>query len=168
MSAVAAFPNLDFALFEDLGRFHVLEEGAVAFFVLLFDGGDHAEFLGECGEAFFFGGFCETFVHVGPFVVFAFGGGLQVLGGVADAFEFLEPELRVFLFVVSGFLEQSGNLFKAVLFGAACEVGVLVAGLGFACESGFQILFGLGTSVFICHNNFLVDRFILIYLILRL
>ena len=129
VAAVTTFPNLDFAFFEHLCRFHIVEEGAVAFFVHLFDGGDHAELLGESGEAFFFSGFREAFVHVGPFVVFAFGGSLQVLGGVADAFEFLEPKLGVFLFVVSGFLEQSSDLFESVLFGAACKVGVLVAGL---------------------------------------
>ena len=61
--AVAAFPNLDFALFEHLCGFHVLEEGTVAFFVHLFDGGDFAELGGESGEAFFFGGLGETFVH---------------------------------------------------------------------------------------------------------
>ena len=45
VSAVAAFPDLDFALFEHLGGFHVLEEGAVAFFVRLFDGSNHAKLL---------------------------------------------------------------------------------------------------------------------------
>ena len=29
-------------------------------------------------------------------------GGRQVLGGIADAFEFLEPELRVLLFIFRG------------------------------------------------------------------
>ena len=43
VATVAAFPHLDFALFEHGGGFHVLEEDAVAFFVALFDSGDHAE-----------------------------------------------------------------------------------------------------------------------------
>ena len=129
VSAVAAFPDLDFALFEHLCGFHVLEEGAVAFFVHLFDCGDFAELGGERGKAFFFGGLGEAFVHVRPFIVFTVGGCLQVLGGVADAFEFLEPQLCVFFFVVGCFLEQGCDLFEAVLLGAAGEVGVLVAGL---------------------------------------
>ena len=45
VSAVAAFPDLDFALLEHLCRFDVLEKLAVAFFVRFFDGGDHAELL---------------------------------------------------------------------------------------------------------------------------
>ena len=153
VSAVAAFPDLDFALFEDFCCFDVLEECTVAFFMRFFDGGDHAELLGEGGEAFGFGGLGEAFVHVRPFVVFTVCGSLQVLCGVADAFEFLEPHLGVFLFVVGGFQEQCGDLFKAVFFGAACEVGVLVACLGFAGECGLQVLFGLSASVFVCHNN---------------
>ena len=76
VSAVAAFPYLDFALFEDCCGFHVLQEGAVAFFVALLDGGDHTELVGEGLEAFGFGGLREVLVHVGPFVVFAIGGGL--------------------------------------------------------------------------------------------
>ena len=56
VAAVAAFPHLDFALLEHGGGFHVLEECAVAFFVALFDSGDHAELVGKGLEAFGFGG----------------------------------------------------------------------------------------------------------------
>ena len=151
MTAVAAFPNLDFALLEHGSGLHVLEEGAVAFFVALFDSGNHAELVGESLEAFGLGGLREVFVHVGPFVVFTIGGGLQVGSGIADAFQFLEPQLGVFLLVVGGLQEQLGNLFVTFLLCAAGEVGVLVAGLGFACKGGLEVLFGLGSGVLICH-----------------
>ncbi len=152
VTAVAAFPHLDFALFEDGCSFHVLEEGAVAFLVALLDGGDGAELLGEGGKAFGFGSLRKVFVHVGPFVVFAIGGSLQVGGGVTDAVKFLEPQLGVFLFVVGGLQEQFGDLFVAFLLGAASKVGVLVAGLGFACKGGLEVLFGLGSGVLVCHK----------------
>ena len=152
VAAVAAFPHLDFALLEHGGRFHVLEEGTVAFFMALFDGGDHAELLGEGGKAFSLGGLREVFVHVGPFVVLAVGGSLQVGSGVADTVEFLEPQLGVFLLVVGSLEEQVCNLFKTILLGATGEVGVLVAGLRFACEGGLEVLFGLGSGVLVCHS----------------
>ena len=100
MSAVAAFPDLDFGLGKHLCKFDVLEKGAVPLFVVLFDGGDETEFGGEFGEAFLFGGLSKLLVHIRPFVVLARRGGCQVFGRVADALEFLEPQLCVFLFVV--------------------------------------------------------------------
>lgn len=39
MSAVAALPYLHFALLEDSGRFHVLQEGTVTLFMALFNSG---------------------------------------------------------------------------------------------------------------------------------
>ena len=100
----------------------------------------------------------EVFVHVGPFVVLAVGGSLRVGSGVADTVEFLEPQLGVFLFVVGGLQEQFGDLFVTFLLCAAGEVGVLVAGLGFTCEGGLEILFGLSSGVLVCHSFLFVLR----------
>jgi len=48
------------------------------------------------------------------------------------AVEELEKAQGVLAFLVGGFLEDVCNLNKTVLPGTACEVGVAVAGLGFA------------------------------------
>ena len=71
----------------------------------------------------------------------------QILGGIADAVELLEPHLGVFLLVVGGLQEQGSDLLIAFLLGLGGKVGVLVAGLRLAGESGLQILLGLGTCV---------------------
>ena len=49
--AVAALPDFDFALFEDLLGFHILQEGAVTLFMVLLDGRNTAELLRQLGEA---------------------------------------------------------------------------------------------------------------------
>ena len=45
VAAVPAFPDLHFALLEHLLHFNVLQQGAVTFLMMLFDGSDAAEFL---------------------------------------------------------------------------------------------------------------------------
>ena len=117
----------------------------------LFNGADRTELRGEFGEAFLFGGLGEAFVHVRPFEVFAFGGGLEVGGRVADAFKVLEPDLGVLTFVHGRFHEELGDLLIAFLAGNAGKVVVLVAGLGFAGKSGPEVLFGLGSSKLVRH-----------------
>ena len=111
-----------------------------------------AEAGGQLGEALFLGGLREALVHVGPLEVLPVRGGGQVLGGVADAFQFLEPELGVLLLVLGGLEEYLRYLLKAVLLGPGCEVSVLVARLGFAREGGLKVFFGLGARVFVCHD----------------
>ena len=56
VTAVAAFPDLDFALGEDLGGLHVLQQCAIALFVVLFNGSHHPELCSQLGEAFLFSG----------------------------------------------------------------------------------------------------------------
>ena len=87
VAADAAFPHAFAGLFEDLLHLNVLEELEVAFLVGAFDGADGAELGGEFGKAFLFGVLGELDVHVGPFVVFAFSGGLEVGGRGLDAAE---------------------------------------------------------------------------------
>ena len=117
----------------------------VAFLVGTFDGADGAELGGEFGEAFLFGVLGELDVHVGPFVVFAFSGGLEVGGRGLDAAEGGEPQAGVFLFVAGRRQEDFGELLVAFTLGDFGEVRVLVAGLAFR-EGGLEVLFGLGAG----------------------
>ena len=143
VTANAAFPHVLTGLFEDLVHFDVLQELEVTFFVGAFDVADRTETRGEFGEAFGFRFFGERLVHIGPFVVFAFGGGLEVLGRVADAAQGLEPEAGVFLFVAGGLQEDFRELFVPFALRDFGEVRVLVASLRFAREGGLQVRFGL-------------------------
>ena len=160
VTAVAAFPDLYFALFEDCGGFHVLQQSAVAFFVVLFDGSNHAELGGQFREAFLFGSFGEAFIHVGPFVVFAGSSSGQVGSGVTDAVQFLEPHFRMFFFVICGLQEECRNLLIAFLLGYGCEIGVFVSGTGFAFKCGVEVFLRLGACVFVCRSFF--DQFQLV------
>ena len=110
MTAVAAFPYLNLALCKDSGGFDVLEQRAVAFLVVAFDGGNETELGSKLGKAFFFRVLCKAVIHVGPLVVFAFCRMEQVFSGVTDAGKLLEPQLCVFLFVVGGLQKQRGDL----------------------------------------------------------
>ena len=122
--------------------------------MMLFDCSHHAEFGGQGRETFLLGGDGKTFVHVGPFIVFAVCGRSEVFRGIADSVELFEPDLGVLLFVVRGFQEQRGDLLKAFLFGLGGEVGILVPGLGLAGKGGFQVLFGLGSGIGILLRRF--------------
>lgn len=53
MTAVAAFPNFDFGLCKHFRKLDVLEQRAIALFVMLFDGGDEAELCGKFGKPSF-------------------------------------------------------------------------------------------------------------------
>ena len=55
VAAVAAFPDLDFALFEHLRCLQIVQQCAVALFVVLFDLRDEAEALCQLREALFLG-----------------------------------------------------------------------------------------------------------------
>ena len=124
VAADAAFPHAFAGLFEDLLHLDVLEELEVAFLVGAFDGADGAELGGEFGEAFLFGVLGELDVHVGPFVVFAFSGGLEVGGRGLDAAEGGEPQAGVFLFVAGRRQEDFGELLIAFALGDFGEVRI--------------------------------------------
>lgn len=104
-------------LLEDLGSLHIVQQSTIALFVVLFNGGRQAEFGGQLGEAFFLGSFGKAFARIGPFVVFALGGVEQVLGGVTQSSQLVEPHFGVFPLVFGGFQEKSGDLLIAFLFG---------------------------------------------------
>ena len=83
MSAVSAFPHFNFALCEYFRRFYVFKQRAVSFFMRFLDSRYETEFYGKVVEAFFFGGFGKSVVHIRPFVIFARCGGAEIFGGVA-------------------------------------------------------------------------------------
>ena len=148
MPAVAALPYLDLALGKDLRHLHIVQQGTVALLVVLFNGGYQAETLGQLMEALLVGGFGEAVVHIRPLVVLALSGGEKVFGGVTNAIQFFEPQLGVFLLIISGFEEQRRDLLVAFLLGLGCKIGVLVARLGLTGKGSHQVFFGLSPCVF--------------------
>ena len=117
MPAVAALPHLDLALGKDFRHFHIVQQGTVALLMMLFDGGDQTETLGQLMEALLVGGFGEAVVHIRPLVVLTLSGGEKIFGGVADAVQLFEPQLGMFLLVIGGFKEQRRDLLVAFLLG---------------------------------------------------
>ena len=148
VTAVAALPHLDLALGEDLRHLHIVQQGTVALLVVLFNGGDQAETLGQRMETFLIGCFGKAVVHIRPLVVLTLSGGEKVFCGVANAVQFFEPQLGVFLLIISGFEEQCRDLLKAFLLGLGCKIGVLVACLGLTGKGSHQVFFGLSSCVF--------------------
>ena len=149
VAAVAAFPHLHLALGEDRLGLDVVQQGAVALLVVFLDGGHATELGGQLGEALGLGGAGEALVHIRPFVVLAGGGSGQILGGVANAVQLLEPQLGMLLLVLGRLQEECGNLLVALLLGLRGEVGVLVARLALASKGGVKVLLRLRTSVWI-------------------
>ena len=91
----------------------------IPFFMLFFDFCDHLEKGGNLHKAFLFGGLCKPRIHVGPFVIFACRGVLQIGKSVSDLSAFLqefEPNLSVFFFVVCGFFKEIRYLVVAIFF----------------------------------------------------
>ena len=148
VAAVAAFPDLDFALFEHLRCLQIVQQCAVALFVVLFDLRDEAEALCQLREALFLGSLGKVLIHIRPFVVFACGGSGQIGLRVADAGQLLEPELCVLLLVLRCFQKQRRHLLVALFFRDGREEGVLVPCLRFARKGRAQICFGFRACVF--------------------
>src|SRR5699024_9324810 len=117
VAAVAAYPDLLAHAAEDLGLLDILEQGAVTLLVLLLDGGDALHLHGDGHKALLAGDLGELGVHLGPLVILAGGGQLQILGGGADfaARHVLVPELGMLLLVAGGLGEEGGDLLIAVL-----------------------------------------------------
>ena len=148
MTAVAALPHLDLVLGKDLRRLHIVQQGTVALLMVLFNGGYQAETLGQLMETFLVGGFGKAVVHIRPLVVLALSGGEKVFGGVTNAVQLFEPELRVLLFVLGGLEEQRRDLLVAFLFRFGRKIGLLVARLGFTGKGSHQVFFSLSPCVF--------------------
>ena len=123
VAAVTALPYCIAVFREDELAFDVGEQFAIAVFVSFFDGSDHFEELGDVIEAFFASFFRKRGIHIGPFVVFA----LSCVEEVFGSFE-----------------EDFGDLFEAVFLRLRSVVGVFIASLGFAGESGLEVGFCFG------------------------
>ena len=119
----------------------------------LLDGADAAELGGELREALFLGLFRHAFVHIGPLEIFALGSRGQVCRRVADPAELLKPKLGMLLLVIRCLQEKRRDLLEALLLGSGCKIGVLVARLGLARKGLPEILLGLGTGIFVGHNQ---------------
>ena len=70
----------------------------------------------------------------------------EVFGSRRDfvVVEAFEPEFRVLFFVFGSFEEDFGDLFEAVFLRLRSVVGVFIASLGFAGESGLEVGFCFG------------------------
>ena len=145
VTAVAADPDAVSVAREDHAVLDVLGELAIALLVVLLDGADHAELGSNFLEAFFVGFLGHAVVHVGPFEVLAGSSLFEVGDGVVQlaSVKIFEPELGMFFFVPCRFQEDRRDLLVTLFLCLGGEVGVLVAGLGFACEGFHQVLFGL-------------------------
>ena len=115
MPAVAALPHLDLALGKDFRHFHIVQQGTVALLMMLFNGGYQAEALCQLVKALLVSSLGKAVVHIRPLVVLTLSGGEKVFGGVANAVQLFEPQLGVFLLIISGFEEQCRDLLKAFL-----------------------------------------------------
>ena len=98
-----------------------------------------------CLKALLVRGLGELGVHLGPLVVLAGGGELQVLGGGADlaARHVLIPELGVLLLVIGSLGEEGSYLLVAVLLGLRGIKLIFHAGLGLPGKGVGEILIGL-------------------------
>ena len=116
MAAVAALPDAVAVFGENKAALDVLEQLAIASFVLFLDGRDHLEQIGDLVKALFAGVFCETGIHLGPFLMLALCGDLKVFCGAVHAFKDLVPDFRVLFLIGSGLQEDLGDLLIAVFF----------------------------------------------------
>lgn len=137
VAAIGADPNGLFIAFEHGPIFYLFQQSLVSFFMMFFDSAYSSEFISQFGEAFFFSGFSEAFVHIGPFVMFTGSRIFQVGNGIRNgaAMESLEPNLSVFFFVVGGFQEVGCYSFIAFFFSYGSIITILVIRLRFTCKS---------------------------------
>ena len=131
MTAVAALPHGDAALLKDSLGLHILQQCAVTLFVGLLDSSNPTELLGKIVEAFLVSFLRHPDVHIRPLGILTLGGMKQILSGIAQLTQCLEPQLGVFLFVLSSLQEQGSDLLEACLLGNGGKVGVLIPSLRF-------------------------------------
>ena len=130
VAAVGALPDGVAFFGEDHFVFDVLEELAVALFVMLLDGADHLEFLRDFLETLFTGFAGHPRIHIGPLEVLAVRGVGQIgfRAGHGAPVQILEPDFGVLLLIGRRLLEEVGDLDISVFLGLRRVVRVLVAG----------------------------------------
>ena len=72
MSAVTAFPYLNFALFKYLCSFNILKKCSISLLMVLLNLSYSPEFCCKLWESFFLSCFCKAFIHICPLIIFAF------------------------------------------------------------------------------------------------
>ena len=147
MAAVAALPHTHAVAGEHQAALDVLAELQVPGLVLLLNLGNRFELRGDVVKTLFAGDLRKTCVHVGPLVVLAGGGVLEVGHGVGDgpAVQMLVPQLGMLFLIFSRLEENRRDLLKTVLLGAGSIVGILVSRHRFTGKRRVQIGFGAGT-----------------------
>ena len=148
MAAIAALPDHIAIAGEDQAFFAIGQQLAIAFFMFLFNLGHAGKEERNMIKALFLGFLGEAGIHIGPFVVFAFRGRLQIFFGGADTIQQLEPDLSMLFFIIGGFFKDIGNLDVAILARLGGKIGILVAGFAFAGKCSAEILFGLASLEF--------------------
>ena len=103
-------------------------------------------------ETFFIGFFGHAGIHIGPLGVFTLSGGQQIGRSITQFAQRFEPQLGMFLLVLSRLQKEGRDLFITGLFRYRSKIGVLVSGLGFARKGFSQVLLCFCTSIF-THNN---------------
>ena len=131
MAAVRALPDTITFAGEDHLVFHVLQQLAVTLFVMFLDRADHGKLSCNLDKALFLRLFRHAGIHIRPLGILALGSMEQVLGGIAQLAQSLEPQLSVLLLVLCSMQEQGGNLLVARLLGNRGKVGVLIPSLRF-------------------------------------
>ena len=114
VAAVAAFPDTVAVFGEDKAALDVLKQLAIACFMLFFNGRDHLEQISDLVEAFLAGVLCETGIHLGPFLVLAFGCDLEIICSAVYTFKNLVPDFGVLFLIIGGLQEKLGDLLIAV------------------------------------------------------
>ena len=147
MTAVAALPHYNSALFKYGLCLNIVEQGAVALLVALLDGGYASELLCQLVEALFVGLSGHAVIHVCPLGILTLGGMEQVFGCVAQLAQSLEPEFCVLFLVFGSLKKEGGYLLITVLLGDACKVCIFVSCLALTCKSFPEIFLCLCACV---------------------
>ena len=121
VTAVTAFPNLNFALLENFSGFYVAEKRAISLLVMLFNCSNQTELFSQLVEAFLIGDLGKSCVHIGPLVVFTLSSSAEVLSGVTQTVELFEPQLSVFFLIVGSLEEQGSDLLIALFLCNGCK-----------------------------------------------
>ena len=142
VTAVAANPGAIAVAREDEAALDVADELAIALLMMLLDGTDHAELRGDLLEALLVGDLSELVVHVGPLVVLAIGGIVQIRDRVRNStiMQVLEPNLGMLFLVLRSLEEDVRNLNVTLVLRLACVILVLGMGLRLAGKSSLQVL----------------------------
>ena len=148
----AADPHrLAIVLFEYLLILDVLAQLLIALLMFRLDLSHQLKMGGDFVETFLPGHLGKLFIHLGPLVVFPFGGILQIGLGIRHlaALDVFIPLVGVGVFIVGGLFKDGADLLIAVFFSLFGIHLIFTPGLGFAGKSRQQVC--IGFAVFKLH-----------------